>query len=90
MDPSLYKASMEGNIGVLMQNKDRFKEQVTPANNTVLHITAQLLVEEDKGFSHGANNSGETALPCSRERLPRNCVHNLDNLYVTGFQWPKW
>ncbi|GFY84999.1 hypothetical protein Acr_03g0017730 [Actinidia rufa] len=156
MDLSLYKAAMEGNIGVLMKNKDRFEEQVTPTSNTVLHVTAQfndnadnrgmdtpaplkalirfaktqsrdpesgleiieqmvrttcenkdtalheavrnnhlgvveLLVEEDKEFFiRCQQRRGDSALPCSRERLPRNCVLNLDNLYITGFQWPEW
>ena len=48
MDSILYKAAMEGNIGVLMENKDRFEQQVTPTNNTVLHVTAQ--------FHDSANN----------------------------------
>ncbi|PSS33808.1 Protein ACCELERATED CELL DEATH like [Actinidia chinensis var. chinensis] len=71
MDLSLYKAAMEGNIGVLMKNKDRFEEQVTPTNNTVLHVTAQFndnadnvrgILETQSSLLLRVNSRGETAL----------------------------
>uniref|UniRef100_A0A5B7AUZ0 PGG domain-containing protein n=1 Tax=Davidia involucrata TaxID=16924 RepID=A0A5B7AUZ0_DAVIN len=41
MDPSLYKAAMEGMRDVLLQNKDQLDVLVSPNKNTVLHIAAQ-------------------------------------------------
>ncbi|KAA8527704.1 hypothetical protein F0562_035427 [Nyssa sinensis] len=41
MDPILYKAAVEGNIDVVVQNKDQLDVKVTPNNNTVLHVVAQ-------------------------------------------------
>ncbi|PSS33806.1 Protein ACCELERATED CELL DEATH like [Actinidia chinensis var. chinensis] len=71
MDPRLYKAAMEGNTRVLMENKDRFEEQVTPTNNTVLHITVQFrnsayfvrkILETQSSLLLRVNSGGETAL----------------------------
>ncbi|XP_057470896.1 ankyrin repeat-containing protein At5g02620-like [Actinidia eriantha] len=71
MDPSLYKAAMEGNIGVLMENRDRFEEQVTKTNNTVLHVTAQFkdradnvreILQTQSSLLLRVNSRGETAL----------------------------
>ncbi|KAF5946836.1 hypothetical protein HYC85_017064 [Camellia sinensis] len=41
MDTSLYRAAMEGNTEILNQNKNHLKKQLTPNNNTVLHVSAQ-------------------------------------------------
>ncbi|GFY84992.1 hypothetical protein Acr_03g0017660 [Actinidia rufa] len=71
MDPILYKAAMEGNIDVLMQNEDRFEEQVTRTNNTVLHVTAQFcdtannvreILKTKPSLLLRVNSRGETAL----------------------------
>ncbi|CAK9136679.1 unnamed protein product [Ilex paraguariensis] len=42
MDPVLYIAVESGNIDVLMHNKDKIGVEVTPNQNTVLHIASQL------------------------------------------------
>ncbi|XP_057470518.1 protein ACCELERATED CELL DEATH 6-like [Actinidia eriantha] len=71
MDPILYQAAMDGKIGVLMDNKDRFEEQVTRTNNTVLHVTAQFcdtannvreILETKPSLLLRVNSRGETAL----------------------------
>ncbi|CAL5347306.1 unnamed protein product [Camellia sinensis] len=41
MDTSLYRAAMEGNTEILNQNKNLLENQLTPNNNTVLHVAAQ-------------------------------------------------
>ncbi|GFY84986.1 hypothetical protein Acr_03g0017600 [Actinidia rufa] len=41
MDTTLYRAAMEGNIDALIQNKERLENNLTPTNNTVLHVAAQ-------------------------------------------------
>ncbi|XP_057489035.1 ankyrin repeat-containing protein At2g01680-like isoform X2 [Actinidia eriantha] len=86
MDPSLYKAAMKGNIGVLMQNKDRFEEQVTPTNNTVLHVTAQFhnspyiareILETQSSLLLRVNSGGETALHIAARKGHSNTVKAL-------------
>ena len=40
MDSTLYTAAVSGDIGVLVQNKDKLADEVTPKNNTVLHLVS--------------------------------------------------
>ncbi|THF95056.1 hypothetical protein TEA_029657 [Camellia sinensis var. sinensis] len=41
MDVTLYEAVMEGKVDVVRQHIDQIDNQVTPNNNTVLHVAAQ-------------------------------------------------
>ncbi|KAK2970729.1 hypothetical protein RJ640_014219, partial [Escallonia rubra] len=40
MDHGLYRAAMDGKVGLLTGNKHRLEAQVTPNHNTILHIVA--------------------------------------------------
>lgn len=40
MDPTLYRAAMKGDIDVLIRYKHQFETQLTPKDNSVLHIAA--------------------------------------------------
>ncbi|PSS33805.1 Protein ACCELERATED CELL DEATH like [Actinidia chinensis var. chinensis] len=86
MDPSLYKAAMKGNIRVLMENKDQFEEQVTPTNNTVLHVTAQFhdtadnvrkILQTQSSLLLRVNSGGETALHIAARKGHSNTVKAL-------------
>ncbi|XP_059631719.1 protein ACCELERATED CELL DEATH 6-like [Cornus florida] len=75
MDPILYKAAEEGNVNVLMlKDGDELEVQVTPNQNTVLHIAAQFgQTQCVKEILHKCNRSllcyvnikGETSLHIS-------------------------
>ena len=43
MNTTLYRAAMEGNMDALIQNKECLKNNLTPSNNTVLHVPAQFV-----------------------------------------------
>ncbi|GFY84995.1 hypothetical protein Acr_03g0017690 [Actinidia rufa] len=98
MDPSLYKAAMEGNIGVLMQNRDRFEEQVTPTNNTVLHVTAQFndnadnvrgILETQSSLLLRVNSRGETALHIAARNGHSSTVEALIGFAKTQSRDPE-
>ncbi|XP_057489492.1 uncharacterized protein LOC130775398 [Actinidia eriantha] len=56
MDTTLYRAAMEGNIDALIQNKELLENNLTPTNNTVLHVAAQF------GMYRKVNSRGDTSL----------------------------
>ncbi|XAR49477.1 hypothetical protein NMG60_11032698 [Bertholletia excelsa] len=70
MDRLIFRATMEGQVQVLRQNKHHLPFQTTPTNNTILHVAAQFgrchCVEEAlricPGMLRMANRRGETAL----------------------------
>ncbi|XP_052194667.1 ankyrin repeat-containing protein At5g02620-like isoform X2 [Diospyros lotus] len=77
MDPALYKAAMEGNTGVLCLYKDRLGHQLTPRNNTVLHVVAQFqdnrecvkeMLIQEPSLLRQVNSKGETALHIAARR----------------------
>ncbi|CAL5413464.1 unnamed protein product [Camellia sinensis] len=70
MDVTLYKAVMEGKVDVLRQHIDQIDNQVTPNNNTVLHVAAQFgrlqcveeILKECPALLRRVNNKCETPL----------------------------
>ncbi|KAM7488356.1 hypothetical protein LguiB_025840 [Lonicera macranthoides] len=49
MDPKLYRAVMQGQVNVLLQNKDQLGVQLTPNKNNVLHLAALFARERHHG-----------------------------------------
>ncbi|KAL7177780.1 hypothetical protein ACSBR2_031026 [Camellia fascicularis] len=70
MDVTLYEAVMEGKVDVLRQHIDQIDNQVTPNNNTVLHVAAQFgrlqcveeILKECPVLLRRVNNKCETPL----------------------------
>ncbi|CAL5413460.1 unnamed protein product [Camellia sinensis] len=70
MDVTLYEAVMEGKVDVLRQHIDQIDNQVTPNNNTVLHVAAQFgrlqcveeILKECPALLRRVNNKCETPL----------------------------
>ncbi|XP_052206906.1 protein ACCELERATED CELL DEATH 6-like [Diospyros lotus] len=70
MDAGLYRAAREGNIEDLIQNKDHLESQLTPTNNTVLHVAAQFghiqcvmeVLNTCPSMYRMVNSGGDTAL----------------------------
>ncbi|XP_027098720.2 protein ACCELERATED CELL DEATH 6 isoform X1 [Coffea arabica] len=71
MDPQLYKAAQSGDSDVIRRCADQLDSQLTPNQNTVLHILAQFCdssyaVEQILGINHSLlckqNAKGNTAL----------------------------
>ena len=98
MDHILYKAATEGNIGVLVENKDRFEQQVTPTNNTVLHVTAQFCdtannMREILGTKPSlllrVNSRGETALHIAARNGHSSTVEALIGFAKTQSRDPE-
>uniref|UniRef100_A0A5B6Z3L2 Uncharacterized protein n=1 Tax=Davidia involucrata TaxID=16924 RepID=A0A5B6Z3L2_DAVIN len=93
MDPILYRAAMNCDIDVLEQNKDQVDVQVTPNNNTVLHVAAQFhnnsacIIAKQPSLLGRVNSRGETPLliAAGRELGKYNnstCVHVKEILAV--------
>lgn len=88
MDPKLYRAVREGQVNVLLQNKDQFGVQLTPNKNNFLHLAAlfghsQCAYEFFRNCSWlllQVNASGKTPLhlaaltPFSKRKTPRGSV----------------
>ncbi|KAI7979515.1 Ankyrin repeat-containing protein ITN1 [Camellia lanceoleosa] len=70
MDPVLYRAAKEGDKVVLEQYVDQLEAQVTPNENTVLHIAAQFgnsqcvreILSKNSSLLNRQNAKGDTAL----------------------------
>lgn len=70
MDSSLYRAAMEGDIDVLINNKDNLENKFTPNNNTVLHVATQFghikcameILNKCPSMYRKVNSRGDTAL----------------------------
>ena len=85
MDSSLYRAAMEGNINVLLQNKDQLEVQVTPNNNTVLHIAAMFgntqsvieILNMCPSMCRRVNSKGETSLHIASREGHSDIVRKL-------------
>ena len=74
MNPTLYKATSEGNVDVLRQHNDQIALQVTPNRNTALHVAAQ--------FGHSLTKdvpivSNSTEI-CTNELVQENKVHDKE------------
>lgn len=74
MDPSLYTAAMEGKLEGLNQHTDQFTLQVTPNNNTVLHVKAEF------GPSHCVTE----ILNACRPLLHRENTHGDNPLHMAA------
>ncbi|XP_052192684.1 ankyrin repeat-containing protein ITN1-like [Diospyros lotus] len=86
MDSELYKAAMEGNIEVLRQHEDQLGHQLTPRNNTVLHVAAQFpdntgcvkeILNLQPSLLPGINSKGETALHIAARLGCDNTIREL-------------
>ncbi|KAI7981774.1 Protein ACCELERATED CELL DEATH 6 [Camellia lanceoleosa] len=99
MDVKLYEAVMEGKVDVLRQHIDQIDNQVTPNNNTVLHVAAQFgrlqcvkeILEECPVLLRRVNNKCETPLHFAvrEERLDVakaliDCAKELDRELESG------
>ena len=70
MDTSLYRAAMEGNTEILNQIKNLLENQLTPNNNTVLHVAAQFghiqsvmeILNMCPSMNRKVNSRGDTSL----------------------------
>ncbi|KAF5962138.1 hypothetical protein HYC85_003347 [Camellia sinensis] len=99
MDVNLYEAVMEGKVDVLRQHIDQIDNQVTPNNNTVLHVAAQFgrlqcvkeILEDCPVLLRRVNNKCETPLHFAvrEERLDVakaliDCAQELDRELESG------
>ncbi|KAK2990406.1 hypothetical protein RJ640_001738 [Escallonia rubra] len=78
MDLSLYRAVMEGKVGIILQDRRKLEHQLTPNKNTVLHIAAMFgnrecaneVLRYSPSLSCRVNIQGDTALHISS---PNGC-----------------
>ncbi|KAK2990405.1 hypothetical protein RJ640_001737 [Escallonia rubra] len=70
MDPSLYRAAIGGKVDIVRQHRTNLEHQLTPNNNTVLHVAAMFghtecaneILEYSPSLSYRVNIQGDTPL----------------------------